>query len=153
MVTPKKASGPFEQDKPRPSTSYSEQSPPANLEPDTTFPRVVHVAEARHVNTPTAFFSTPGRGESESNDNVTMETLSEIDIGSRGSHVSDHVIDQLSDMSNNVTPKQVAPDQRARIQLTLPSAEPSASVSLISEGVLGSDDSAGEISSISSGEI
>ena len=152
MVTPKKASVPFNQEKPHPGTSYSEQSSPANLELHTTLPRVVHVAEARHVSTPTAFSPTPGR-EMGSNDNVTMETLSEIDIGSRDIHLSDHGTDYVSDMSDHLTPKQVPPDHQARIQLTLPSAEPSASVSLISEGVLGSEDSAGEISSISSGEI
>ena len=148
MVTPRKASVPFNQQKPQPGASYSEQSPPANSELNTTFPRVVNVAEARHVSTPTGFFPSPERG-SGSKDNITMETLSEIDIGSHGSHVTDNV----SDMSDHVTPKHVPSDQRARIQLTLPSAEPSASVSLISEGVLGSDDSAGEISSISGGEI
>ncbi|CAB4016296.1 TALPID3 -like [Paramuricea clavata] len=145
MVTPKKAAVPFDQQKPHPNTSNSEESPQANPELNTTFPRVVHVAEARHVSTPTGFSSSPERG-SGSKDNVTMETLSEIDIASHDSHVSDHV----TDVSDHLTPKHVPPD-RARIQLTLPSAEPS--VSLISEGVLGSDDSAGEISSISSGEI
>ena len=148
MVTPKKAAVPFDQHKPHPNTCNSEESPPANRELNTTFPRVVHVAEARHVSTPTGFSSSPERG-SGSKDNVTMETLSEIDIGSHDSHVSDHVTDHVN-VSDHLTPKHVPPD-RARIQLTLPSAEPS--VSLISEGMLGSDDSAGEISSISSGEV
>ena len=139
MVTPRKASVPFSQQKPQPSTSYSEQSPPAEPELDTTFPRVVHVAEARHVNTPTGFSTSPER-ESGSKNNVTDLHAGHV------SDLSDHVTD-------HVGPKHVAPEQRAHIQLTLPSAEPS--VSLLSEGMLRSDDSAGEISSISlsGGEI
>ena len=139
MVTPKKVSAQIGQQKPHPSTSYFEQSPPVKPELHTTFPRVVQVTEARHVSTPSVF-SPSSRLGSGSNNNVT-------DL--HGGHVSD-----LSDhVSDNTGPKHVAREPRARIQLTLPSADPS--VSLLSEGMLGSDDSAGEISSISlsGGEI
>ena len=155
MVTPKKATVPFKQDQ----LHYSEQSPPASSELNATFPRVVHVAEAGHVSRQIEFSSSPvqpsGLGE-----NVTMETLSEISRASHVSHhvndpVSDHMSDHVSDhvsehASDHMMPKHVL-DQPARIQLTLPSAEPG--VSMISEGLLGSDESAAEISSISGGEI
>ena len=95
------------------------------------------------MSTPTGFSPSPEQGHG-SQVNVTMESLSGID------HVNDSVI---GDMADHVIPKPLSSDQRARIQLTLPSAEPSSSVSLISEGMLGSDDSAENILSISGGEV
>lgn len=143
MVTPKKATVPYS------GSTNLEQSPPAHRKiATTTFPRVVHEEEARHVNTPTGFFSSPEPGSGSKD----IKKLSEIDIGSRAGPVTDHVNDHATDVSNDGIPKQMR-DERARIQLTLPSAEPTASVSLISEGILRSDDSAEDISSISGGEI
>lgn len=140
MVTPRKIAIPNNQRKPQPDSSYSEQSPAEqNPKHNASFSHLVRVAKTHaQVNT----FSSSQEREYVSKDNMTLENLYEIDMESGDSPVSDHLF-----------PKHSQSDQPARIQLTLPSVEPSASVSLMSEGLLGSDEFPGEISSTSSGEV
>lgn len=99
----------------------------------TVFPRVVHVTEAaQHESTPTGLTLSARGREPGSKSNITMETLSDI----------------------HPNHPEAGQAQATHIKLTLPSIDPNGSPTLSEEALeLDLDDTTGDASSISGGEI